>query len=184
MLQLPPVPTWDSLHVLVIHFPIALLLLSPIFVVISALPAPPKGRPYRLAALITLVLGTASLIVSASSGRAAAELADRGGAVDPVLKAHQELGEETEIVFGGLSAILLGMHLAPKLLLRNENRLATTFLPAAFLALYTVGVLFLINTAHAGGRLVHEFGIHAIVPESHTPPVMTLESQPSMADRR
>jgi uncharacterized membrane protein len=184
MLQIPPMPTWDSLHVLIIHFPIALLFLSPIFVVISAILIPARGRPYMVAALITLLLGTTSLIIAASSGRAAAELAERGGAIDSVLRAHQELGVETEIVFAGLSAILLSMYLVPKVLRREENRLFSTFLPSAFLALYTVGVLFLMNTAHAGGRLVHEFGVHAIVPESHNDPVFTPESPSKMADSR
>lgn len=164
MLQIPPIPAWDSLHVLVIHFPIALLLLTPVFVVISAALAPPKGRPYMIAALITLFLGTVSVFVAASTGRAAAELAERGGTLDAVLKMHEELAEETEIVFAGLSAILIGMYAVPKLLRRDENRLFSSFLPSAFLALYTVGVLFLINTAHEGGRLVHEFGVHAILP--------------------
>ena len=168
MLQLPPMPAWNSLHVLIIHFPIALLLLSPIFILISAVLAPPKGRPYMVAALITLVLGTASLFLATSSGHSAAELAESGGPVDTVLKMHEDLGEETKIVFAGLSVISLGMYLVPRSLRLDENRLFSTFLPAAFLALYTVGVLFLINTAHAGGRLVHEFGVHAILPTSQS----------------
>ena len=165
-------PAWDSLHVLIIHFPIALLLLSPVFIVISAVLNPPKGRPYMIAALITLLLGTASVFVATSTGHASAELAERGGAVDAVLKAHEEMAEETQIVFAGLSAILLGMFTVPRLLRRDENRLFSSFLPSAFLALYTVGVLFLVNTAHAGGRLVHEFGVHAILPadQSSSPP--------------
>lgn len=168
MLQIPPIPAWDSLHVLIIHFPVALLLLSPLFIVIGAVLAPPKGRPYMMAALITLLLGTASLFLAVATGSAAAELAERGGAVDAVLKAHEELAEETEIVFAGLSAILLGMLTIPRLLGRGESRLFSSFLPSAFLALYTVGALFLINTAHAGGRLVHEFGVHAILPPEHS----------------
>ena len=168
MLQIPPIPAWDSLHVLIIHFPIALLLLSPLFIVISAALTPPRGRSYMVIALITLLLGTASVFVAASTGHAAAELAERGGPVDAVLKMHEELAEETEIVFAGLSAILLGMYALPRILRREDNRLFSSFLPSAFLALYTVGVLFLINTAHAGGRLVHEFGVHAILPPSQS----------------
>lgn len=168
MLQIPPMPAWDSLHVLIIHFPIALLLLSPLFIVISATLTPPRGRPYMVAALITLLLGTATVFVAASTGYSAAELAERGGPVDAVLKMHEELAEETQIVFAGLSAILLGMYALPKILRRDDNRLFSTFLPSAFLALYTVGILFLINTAHAGGRLVHEFGVHAILPASES----------------
>jgi uncharacterized membrane protein len=67
MLQIPPIPPWDSMHVLIVHFPVALLLLSPVFIVIGAVLTPPKGRPYMMAALITLLLGTASLFVAVST---------------------------------------------------------------------------------------------------------------------
>ena len=162
MLQLPPIPSWDSIHPAIVHFPIALLLLSPLFILISAILPPSKGRPYMTVALVITLLGTISLFVAASSGEAAAELAERGGKVDAVLAAHEDLASETRIVFAGLSAILLGMLVVPRLLHREENRLSSTLMPIAFLALYSVGVLFLLNTAHAGGRLVHEFGVHAM----------------------
>jgi len=177
-------PSWDSLHVLIIHFPIALLLLSPIFILISTALTPPKGRPYIIVALIIMVLGTASLFLATASGHSAAELADRDAGVAGVLKIHEELGEESGIVFGGLTAILFCMVLVPKLLRRDENRLFSTFLPSAFLALYTVGILFLINTAHAGGRLVHEFGVHALLPVSHDDSPVTPEAQAESSDGR
>ena len=120
-----------------------------------------------IAALLILLLGTASLFIAGSTGHAASELAERGGAVDAVLEAHEDLASETQIVFAGLSAILLGMYLIPLFLRRQENRLFSTFLPLAFLSLYAVGFLFLVNTAHAGGRLVHEFGIHAVLPAAN-----------------
>jgi len=184
MLQLPPIPEWDSLHVLIVHFPIALLLLSPIFIGISAVITPPRGRPYMTAALITLLLGTVSLFIAVSTGHAAGEFAERGGAVGHVLKTHEELAEETKIVFAGLSAILLGMYALPRFLRHDENRLSSTFLPSAFLALYTVGILFLMNTAHAGGRLVHEFGVHAIVSPSHEDQPFIPNTSPETADGR
>ena len=39
----------------------------------------------------------------------------------------------------------------------------------AFLVLYGTGALFLVNTAHQGGRLVHELGVRApVAPSSQT----------------
>jgi uncharacterized membrane protein len=184
MLQFPPIPTWDSLHVLIIHFPIALLLLSPLFILVSAIVSPAKGKPYMIAALAILLLGTGSLFIAGSTGHAAAELAERGGAVDAVLEHHEDLASETQIVFAGLSVILLAMFWVPKLLHRAESRLFSTFLPTAFLALYSVGILFLANTAHAGGRLVHEFGVHALVPATPNPTVQASESPTEAAEER
>lgn len=170
MLQLPPLPSWDALHPLIIHFPIVLLLLSPLFIAIGAALRPPKGQPFMIAALLVLLLGTASLFVAVSTGEAAGELAERGGAVNAVLESHETLAEQTRVVFAGLSVILLGMFALPRLLHRQQTRLFSTILPLSFLALYSVGILFLVNTAHAGGRLVHEFGVHAMVSGSANQP--------------
>ena len=166
MFLLPPLPSWDSLHPLIIHFPIALLFLAPVFIGLSAVLTPPKGRPFLIAALIVLLLGTASLYIAASTGKAAGELAERGGPVDQVLADHEDLASETRLIFSGLSAILLGMFFLPRILRRQETRIFSTILPLAFLVLYSVGILFLVNTSHKGGLLVHEFGVHALPPQA------------------
>ena len=179
MLQIPPLPSWDSLHPMIIHFPIVLLLLSPLFILASAVMAPRRSKPYMVSGLLILLLGTGTLFIATSTGHAAADLAERGGSFDAVLEMHEELGSETRILFAGLSAILLGMCFAPKVLRREEDRIFTTLLPMAFLALYSVGVLFLVNTAHAGGRLVHEFGVHAMVPSTSEGPLSSTEEAES-----
>ena len=165
MLLFPPIPGWNSLHPMFIHFPIVLLLLCPLFVLISAAMAPPKGRPYMISALIILLLGTGSLFLAAATGEAtAATVAGHGGPVEAVLKSHAELAEETKIVCLVLSAIMVGIVALPRFLQREETRLTTTLVPLSFLVLYCVGILFLVSTAQAGTRLVHEFGVHAIIP--------------------
>lgn len=163
-MQFPPIPTWDAMHPLIVHFPIVLLLLSPAFIAISAALPPPRNRPYMLVALLILLLGTASLFFAASTGEEAAALADRGGGVNSVLAAHERLASDTEILFSALSFILLCLFTWPRLLRRQETRITSTIVPLAFLVVYSVGILFLVNTAHAGGRLVHEFGVHAMLP--------------------
>lgn len=164
MPQFPPIPPWESLHPLVVHFPIALLFLSPLFVLIGAILSPSKARPYMIAALIILVLGTGSLFIASASGEAAAGLADRTGDVEAILAAHEDLAARTEVVFSVLSVVLLGIIVLPTVLHSQQTRLTTTFMPLSFLVLYCVGILFVVNTAHAGARLVHQYGIHSLIP--------------------
>ena len=77
MLQFPAIPSWDALHPLIIHFPIALLLIAPIFIVVGAVLTPAKGRSYLIAAMVLLLVGTASIFVAVESGEAAGKLAER-----------------------------------------------------------------------------------------------------------
>jgi len=46
-----------------------------------------------------------------------------------------------------------------------------------FLLLYAGGAVFLMNVAHQGGRLVHEFGVRASISSSQSAPV-TKPSKP------
>jgi uncharacterized membrane protein len=166
MLHLPPIPSWDGLHPLIIHFPIALLLIAPVFIVVGAALRPQKGRPYLIAAMVLLLMGTATIFVAVETGEAAGQLADRSAGVAQVLETHESLAERTSVVFSILSVIFVALLVVPRLLKKVDTRLTTTILPLAFLALYSAGVLLLVNTAHNGGRLVHEFGVQAIVASS------------------
>ena len=168
-MQFPPVPTWDAMHPLIIHFPIVLLLLSPLFVLIASVLRPPRNRPYMTAALITLLLGTLSVVAAASSGEEAAELADRGGGVNAVLAAHEFLASTCEILFPIYLALLAALVIWQWVSRERPTRIISTGAPLAFLALYSVGLVNLVNTAHAGGRLVHEFGVHAMMPQEKSP---------------
>src|SRR5579864_1239830 len=163
MLQFPAIPSWDALHPLIIHFPIALLLIAPIFIVVGAALTPAKGRSYLIAAMVLLLVGTASIFVTVETGEAAGKLAERAPGMELVLETHESLAERTQAVFSVLSVIFLALLAVPWLLKRADTRLTTTILPLAFLVLYSAGVLLLVNTAHNGGRLVHEFGVRAMV---------------------
>lgn len=163
MFQVPPIPTWDTLHPLIVHFPIALLLVAPVFIIAGAVLRPAKGRYYQIAALVLMLLGTTAIFVAVGSGEAAGELAERSQGVSQVLETHETLAERTRVVFTILSVIFAALLLVPRVLKHAENRLVTTTLPLAFLVLYSAGLLLLVNTAHNGGRLVHEFGVRAMI---------------------
>jgi uncharacterized membrane protein len=163
MLQFPPIPAWDSLHPLIIHFPIVLLLVVPLFVLIGALLSPVKGRPYLSAALILLLLGTLSLFFAVHSGEAASQLVDRNGPVEGLLKSHQALAAETRDVFVTLTMMAWGLFLIPRFLKKTDGFLFSRVLPLSFLVFYAVGIIFLVNTSDRGGRMVHELGVHAMI---------------------
>lgn len=183
MPQLPPLPGWDAMHPLLIHFPIVLLLLAPPFVLIAAILRPPKNRPYMTVALSMLLLGTLSLFLAASSGEDAAELADRDGAVNAVISTHEALASTCEILFSVLSACFAGIYIWPRVSRRVETRITSTVVPLVFVSIYSMGLLYLINTAHAGGRLVHEFGIHAMMPQDTAPAAKHESTNPSEAGK-
>ncbi|HMM34152.1 MAG TPA: hypothetical protein PKA62_05380, partial [Thermoanaerobaculia bacterium] len=76
MIELPPMPSWDGLHPLIVHFPVALLLVAPVLVLL-ALVVRGHRRGLLLAALALMVLGTAASWVAVSTVEAAGKLADR-----------------------------------------------------------------------------------------------------------
>ena len=169
MIQMPPIPSWEGLHPLIIHFPIVLLLVAPLLVLVGALLKPEQGRPLLYVALALMIAGTLSTFLAASTGEAAGKLAVRTPQIDAVLERHEELADATRAVFSGLTVIFAAILFAPMALHKLSGRLVSTVLPLVFLLFYGVGVLLLTNTAHYGGRLVHEFGVRAMVAPSPVP---------------
>jgi len=166
MFHLPMLPGWDGLHPLLIHFPIALLFTAPLFVIIGAILAPARGRTFMISALILMFLGTASIFLSMETGAAARGIA----ASDPVVKAaigeHEELAEATQVLFTVLTVVFAALLFVPNLVRVELGRQVNVALIAVFLIFYATGILFLVNTAHHGGLLVHELGVGAAVPHS------------------
>ena len=176
MFQLPPVPSWSGLHPLIIHFPIALLLIAPLFVLIGAVLPPRRSRGLFFAALILMALGTLSVFVAAQSGEAAGRLAERTPEINAILENHEHLAERTEIAFSTATLVFGALLLVPLLARHAPSRVTATILPLAFLLLYLPAAALLMNTAHNGGRLVHEFGVRAIVAPSPLPPATTTDN--------
>ncbi len=161
MLALPPFPTWDGLHPLVTHFPIALLLVAPLFVVLG-LVRRASGAAFLRAALLLMVLGTIAVYVAVPTGEAAGRLAERSPEINQALERHEALAEATRVLFTALTVIFGVIVFGPLVFKKELERRSTLALHVAFLIFYGAGAAVLTNTAHQGGQLVHAFGVHAM----------------------
>ena len=174
--MLPPIPSWDGLHPLIIHFPIALLLVAPLLVLFGVF-LPNKGRSFLIAAFILMLLGTVASFIAVSTGASAGELAERVANVESVLENHEELAETTRTVFSALTVIFGVMLFAPMIFKKDLSSKIVIPLNLAFLIFYGAGVVLLIKTAHEGGRLVHEFGVRAMMTASTQTPQTSAPSK-------
>jgi uncharacterized membrane protein len=183
MLSLITPQDWDAFHPLVVHFPIALLVVAPVMVLVGLIFRTHRNG-FFLSAAVLMVLGTIAAYLSISTGEAAAQLADRTPAINRVLAEHQVQAENVRKWFTVLSvlwlALMVGLHLGRE---KIQTWLRVS-LPVVFLGFYLVGVSQLATMAHAGGRLVHTFGLRASLPDEKEPvqnALLKAQSAPQLA---
>ncbi len=163
--MLPSWPGWDGLHPLVIHFPIGLLMVAPLFLLLAVI-----GRKHSIgfawSAFVLLLLGTTAAFVAVSTGQAAAELAERSDAINTVVMRHEALAEQTRSVFAGITALYGVLLVLPVFVKRLGRPAYRTVVSGLMLFVVLAGSLLLVGTAHQGGILVHKLGVHAMLPPS------------------
>jgi uncharacterized membrane protein len=170
-------PHWNGLHPAMIHFPVALLLVAPVFVLLGAFLEREKGRIFLLGALILMLLGTAATFLARSTGEAAAQQMERTPAIAALIEQHEELAETTSVLFLALTAIFAAIVYGLHRLQQARATVLVRLLPLVFLLLYGAGAALLVDTGHRGGRLVHEFGVRALLPPQGSP-VSAVRPQP------
>lgn len=176
---MPPMPPWSGLHPLVVHFPIALLAAAPVLVALGMLF--PRARGILPSAFVLTLLATAGAFLAVGSGEAAGQVAERLPGVAPLLERHEELAEATRTLAAVLTLASAGLLGAPWALRREPSRGVRLGCYAALLALHAAAFGAVAATAHAGGRLVHEKGLRAMMaPPSAAP----LEGSDPVAEGR
>ena len=140
-----PVLPMESIHPLIIHFPIALLLTA---VALEAAALLLKRPGLHRIALWNLTLGTLAAGAAVWSGLRAEEVARHSFEIHEVMELHEKLGITT-LSLGALTVI---WRLVRRDQLARWERVATMCLLLVLVGTLAYG-------AHLGGRLVYEFGV-------------------------
>ena len=157
---LPPIPPWDQVHPIIVHFPIALLLTVPL-AVLGAIVFKGWTRHLLVVAAGLVVIGTGFAALATASGNAAEEFTKGVAGAESVLDRHEDLAELSRNAFIGLSVALTVLAaLVWRLGDRLPRRVALVGM-TLYLAAHLVGAGILVNAAHEGGVLVHQLGVKA-----------------------
>lgn len=177
----PPIPDWDSMHPLVVHFPIVLLLIAPLFVV-AGLALRDRRQTLLYSALVLMALGTIATFVATATGEAAGEVAERTMRAGNLIEQHEHLAELTRNVFLALTVAFGGILAVPRFVKHRSAGAISIGLTVAFLGFYIAGAVLLANTAHQGGQLVHAYGVRATVAVDTQPAATTEGARTSSGD--
>lgn len=144
-----PMPDLGYLHPIVVHFTITLLVMGVLLRWVSLTGKVPFAGP---AALLFLLLGTATTFLAVQSGDDAHGPAERIPGVRPLVHEHEEHGEQARDVFLVVSLF----EIMAFVLARQKNKRARFALGASALV-GTLGLVAVVATAQHGGELVYSY---------------------------
>jgi uncharacterized membrane protein len=165
MFSVPPMPPWDGMHPLVVHFPIALTFVAPLLVVLAVVFRKQTGTWLTAAALLMLIAALGAML-AVNTGEAAEEFAEEVASAQSVLHEHEELGEKARTILIVLAAAISAGAVAWRLWGAKAPGKVLYAAAAVYLVAHVADTLVVANTAHQGGRLVHELGVRARTAES------------------
>lgn len=141
-----------SFHPQIVHFPIALLLLSPLFEIVGRAT---DVQWWRRAALAMLVIGVVGAFFAVQSGEPASEKAEHAGVAESAVEAHEDIAKVAMWIGLGALAARIGAEVLKGGAAGAVGGLALLLQIAAAV---TVGI-----AGYRGGKLVYEHGANVTV---------------------
>ncbi len=165
MFGFPPLPPFEGLHPIAVHFPIGVLAIAWAPMVIGLLDQK-RRTTWLLSGLLLLVLGTMFLFGAVFTGEAAEEFVEyapqySSQIIEDALHEHEELGELVRNLFVGITIIYLGAFIAYCKMPEAKKKLVGIVGSVLVAITYFLGTMALANAGHQGGMLVHDLGVQA-----------------------
>ena len=159
MISLALLPPWSGMHPLIVHTPVALGVLAPLFVIPAVLRPGSKG--WAKATLVLLVIAAVGGWLAYYSGEAAEEHFQTVGFPTPEAEAatteHHDIGGLARFALTASAAGFAAWMLAVVKLSPAKSRLAA----GLAVVLTLVAAWLVIWAGHQGGELVHVHGLLA-----------------------
>ncbi len=153
------IPAWDEMHPIIIHFPIALILIAPIFI-FTGIIYKKYDKCAWLSSFILMTIGTIFSMFAVATGKASASLIDKTEETEKIIINHWKFGEISRTYFIILTIIYaLYLFVLPKIIKRELTRKENMIFNLIFLIVFLIGCAVISYTGHLGGSLVHEYGI-------------------------
>lgn len=160
MSLLNSLPSFDSIHPLVVHFPVAILMILPVLFLVALFCN--RATSFFIIGIL-LTLGNASSFLAVETGEATEDAVKKTEQVEDLIETHGEMAEQMFYVFIALALIYWVLYLGRKYIsVRVGNKIWLSLL-GIYGCFYIFGLILLIKTAHAGGLLVHKYGVHAAI---------------------
>ena len=147
-------PGFPSLHVLVIHFPIALLTLAPLFD-IGCMVLRDRVWLDRAAAALYVMGSIGAGVAYLTGERAAATAGEIAPAAESALADHENIAFLTLMALAVVTLVRVGV----TWLARHDRKVTIGALRLAAIPITLAGLLMLAITADRGGRLVYHYGV-------------------------
>lgn len=166
---IPTLPPWEGMHPLVVHLPIGVLMIVPVFIVLSML-CKQWARPMSLIVFLLTLVGTAGAMLAVVTGEATERFAEGVPGAAGILERHEEAAELARNFFIGVTVLSLVVFALAGRLIRttqqpgaavSTRRSGWIVANVVLLGATLFGCLVLANAGHLGGQLVHGLGVRA-----------------------